>query len=134
MKDEEFHGSVDFCVSAGLVPWGDPGEYVHTVTGKAFALTDDAAETWEPTADDLAAFVGRYFSDEIETFYTLSVEDEGLVLHQRRLDDINLTSGERDTYAGGGFTLSFERDRNGRIVAFYVSNGRTRDVRFGRLN
>ncbi len=100
----------------------------------ATRLTDEAPETWEPTADDLAAFEGRYFSDEIETFYTLSVEDERLVLHHRRLDDIDLSSGERDTFSGGGFTLSFERDRNGQIVAFYVSNGRTRDVRFGRLN
>ena len=100
----------------------------------ATRLTDDAPETWEPTADDLAAFAGRYFSDELETFYTLSIEDERLVVHQRRLDDVNLTPGERDTFARGGFTVSFERDRNGRIVAFYLSNGRTRDVRFGRLN
>ena len=34
MTDKEFFGTVEFSVSAGIVPWGDPGEYVHTVAGK----------------------------------------------------------------------------------------------------
>jgi hypothetical protein len=49
------------------------------------------------------------------------------------LDDANLTAGEKDSFAGGGFSFSFERDRNGRVIAFYLSNGRTRNVRFERV-
>jgi len=44
MSDEEFFGTVNFSVSAGLVPWGDPSEYVHAVTGKALALSDSGSE------------------------------------------------------------------------------------------
>jgi hypothetical protein len=44
MNDKEFFGTVDFSVSAGLVPWGDPGEYVHTVTGTAIVLQDVEVE------------------------------------------------------------------------------------------
>ena len=44
MKQEDFSGTVDFSVSTGLVPWGDPSEYVHTVTGKALVLTDSGDE------------------------------------------------------------------------------------------
>jgi hypothetical protein len=44
MNDKEFFGTVDFSVSAGLVPWGDPGEYVHTITGTAIALQDAEVE------------------------------------------------------------------------------------------
>jgi hypothetical protein len=44
MNDKEFFGTVDFSVSAGLVPWGDPGEYVHTITGTAIALQDVEVE------------------------------------------------------------------------------------------
>ena len=94
---------------------------------------DDEAEEWEPTTEDLATFEGRYFSEEIETFYTMAVEEDGLVMHQRRLDDANLTPGEADTFAGGGFTFTFERDRNDQVIGFYLSNGRTRDVRFERV-
>jgi hypothetical protein len=40
MNDEEFLGTVDFSITTGLVPWSDPGEYVHAITGMAIALQD----------------------------------------------------------------------------------------------
>ena len=40
---------------------------------RATRLEEDEAEAWEPTTDDLADFEGRYFSVEIETFYTGTV-------------------------------------------------------------
>ncbi len=40
MSDEEFFGTVDFSVSAELMPWHDPGQYVHAVTGTASVLSD----------------------------------------------------------------------------------------------
>jgi hypothetical protein len=45
MNHDDFYGTVDFSVSAGLVPWGDPSEYVHTVTGKALDLNEDEVGT-----------------------------------------------------------------------------------------
>ncbi len=45
MSNDDFYGTVDFSVSAGLVPWGDPGEYVHTVVGKAIDLNEDEVGT-----------------------------------------------------------------------------------------
>ena len=45
MTDKEFLGTVEFSVSAGLVPWGDPGEYVHAVTGKALDLNENEVGT-----------------------------------------------------------------------------------------
>ncbi len=46
MTSDETFGRVDFSVSTGLVPWGDPSEYVHTVTGKiiAYSETDEEIE------------------------------------------------------------------------------------------
>jgi len=84
-------------------------------------------------AEALADFEGRYFSDEIETFFQIVLEDGELVMKQRRLDDATLEPGQPDTFSGGGFTFRFERDRNGQVIGFYLSNGRTRDVRFGRV-
>ena len=92
-------------------------------------------ETWEPTVEDLAAFEGRYFSEEIETFYTMVLEGEKLVMHQRRIGSSDLIPGNEDVFGGlgGELTMSFERDRNNQVIGFYLSNGRTRDVRFDRV-
>lgn len=100
----------------------------------ATRLDDEAAAPWKPTAEELADFEGRFFSEEIETFYTLAVEDGTLVARQRRMDDGKLTPGEKpDTFSTGILTFAFERDRNGQVIGFYVANGRTRDVRFARV-
>jgi hypothetical protein len=88
---------------------------------------------WEPGAEELAEFEGRYFSEEIEAFYTVTLEEEALVLRQWRIDDIRLSPEEEDTFAGNALTVSFERDRNRRVIGFYLSNVRTRDVRFERV-
>jgi hypothetical protein len=45
MSQDDFSGTVNFAVSAGLVPWGDPSEYVHTITGKALDLDDEEVGT-----------------------------------------------------------------------------------------
>ncbi len=44
MDDKEVFGTVDFSVSAGLTPWGDPGEYVHTIKGTVIVLQDPEGE------------------------------------------------------------------------------------------
>jgi len=100
---------------------------------RASRLEGEVAKAWAPSAQDLAAFAGRYFSDELETFYTITLERDTLVVRQRRLDDAKLRPGEKDRFAGGGLSYEFERDRNGEVIGFYVANGRTRDVRFGRV-
>jgi CubicO group peptidase (beta-lactamase class C family) len=101
---------------------------------RATRLADDAEEEWAPTVEDLGAFVGRYFSQEVETFYTVTLEEDRLVLQQRRMNDRNLNPGAVDTFAGGGMEVSFERDRNGQVIGFYMSNTRTRGVRFERVD
>jgi len=45
MSNEEFWGNVEFSVSAGLVPWGGPDQYVHAVTGRALDVNEDEAGT-----------------------------------------------------------------------------------------
>ncbi len=99
----------------------------------ATRLAEDDSEPWEPSGADLTAFEGRYFSEEIETFYTLSVDEGKLTVRQRRMEEIRATPGEQDTFTGSGLTFAFERDRNGRVIGFYLANGRTRDVRFARI-
>lgn len=97
-------------------------------------LTEAEKPAWKPTAAQLQAFTGRYFSEELETFYTIAVEKDTLKVSRPRVDDARLTVGqEPDRFAGAGLQFAFERDRNGVVIGFYVANGRTRDVRFERV-
>lgn len=88
---------------------------------------------FDPNFEELEEYTGRYFSDEIETLYTIVLEDSSLVLQNYQLEeDIKLTPGNIDSF-GGGFPIaeiSFERNENGTIIGFNASNGRTRGVYF----
>lgn len=122
-------------VNASLVFHRNAEGYVDSLTlnqgGERHATRLDT-KAWEPMADELDIFTGRYFSAEIETFYSLTMKEDQLILQQRRMEQIDLTPAEVDSFSGGAFTLSFERDRSGRVIAFYLSNVRTRGVRFAR--
>jgi hypothetical protein len=41
-------------------------------------------DAWDPDEKTLTTFVGRYFSEELETFYDVDLVDGSLVLTQRR--------------------------------------------------
>jgi CubicO group peptidase (beta-lactamase class C family) len=85
------------------------------------------------TAEDLAEFAGRYYSEEIETLYELKVEEGALTLNAMRLDPFPLSHRQGDEFSSSQFflsTLSFRRAGNGRITGFEASNGRTKGVWF----
>jgi CubicO group peptidase (beta-lactamase class C family) len=87
-----------------------------------------------PPADP-AAYAGRYFSDEIEQFYTVAVEGEGLTVTHRRLGSIPLEAQGPDTFGGRwpAREVAFERDEGGRVTGFRVTEGRTIGVYFRRV-
>ncbi len=87
---------------------------------------------WAPDVSELAAYSGRYFSSELETFYELTVKDSNLVVQHRRMDDISLTPAKKDNFRAGYpiAELSFIRNDAGDITALEASNGRTRGIRF----
>ncbi len=89
--------------------------------------------TWEPSAEELNEYLGRYFSEELETFYTLVLDDEGgMVLRHRRFEDIPLRAESKDHYTGGFpiMELSFIRDEAGKLTGFKASSGRSFDIVF----
>ncbi|MCE9603121.1 MAG: serine hydrolase [Gemmatimonadetes bacterium] len=103
---------------------------------KATRLDGEAEKPWAPTVAELAAYAGRYFSEELETFYEISVKDGKLMVANRRTDAGPIVPDAKDAFTGTGgaadVTLVFERDRNGQVIAFYAGNGRARDIRFAR--
>ena len=86
---------------------------------------------------NLADYAGRYFSEEVEAFYTVSLEDGALVLTNRRMEGpIAIAHGSVDHFTGGFpiVTVDFERDASGAVTGFQVGNGRVRGVQFERVS
>ena len=100
---------------------------------RATRLSGEAPKAWSPTAAELTAYAGRYYSDELETYYTLSVKQGALTVENRRSAAVKLSASAKDTFVVDATTLLFERDRNGQVIGFYAGNTRTRDVRFARV-
>lgn len=94
-------------------------------------------ERTELAAEALTEYVGRYFSDELETFYEVAVDDGGLVLrHIDAAEPLPLRHTGGDDFSGSVVflnTIAFQRAGNGRITGFTVSNGRTRGVLFRKM-
>lgn len=82
-----------------------------------------------------AEYAGRYFSDEVETFCTLSVVDGQLQLEHRRLGKVALRPEAVDSFLADWpiEEVVFERDGEGKVRAFRVSNDRVLGVRFTRI-
>jgi Beta-lactamase len=97
----------------------------------------EKVEPTELTGEQLMTFSGRYFNEELETMYTLKVDDGKLMAYHRRNEPFALTPVQEDEFAGGMWFLgniTFDRDPTGVVSGFMGSNGRTRDVWFRKLN
>ena len=90
---------------------------------------------WKPTLADLEVYTGRFFSEELETFYQVATKDSSLVIHHRRVaEPWKFSPAKEDTFAGT-FPISelvFHRNDAGEVVGLEVSNARTRGVQFKR--
>jgi hypothetical protein len=89
----------------------------------------------EKTSVDLNSFAGRYFSEELETFYNLSVEGGKLVIRHRRFGPVPLTHTNGDSFSGTlpVSQLVFSRDAEGKITGFEAGNGRARGIVFKKV-
>ncbi len=91
------------------------------------------ADPTQATAEQLEAYAGRYFSEEIETFYELELVDGGLVLRHLDMEPLPLRPRSGDEFSTTSIfltTIAFQRAGNGRITGFTASNGRTKGVWF----
>ena len=87
---------------------------------------------WEPSMSEKKEYTGRYFSEELQTFYSVAMEDSSLVLQHYRMEDMEMTPGDRDSFSAGFpiAEMKFIRNDQGEVTGFKASNGRTRGVLF----
>ncbi|MFN3556637.1 MAG: serine hydrolase [Bacteroidales bacterium] len=88
---------------------------------------------WKPNEEDIAMYVGRYFSQELEAFYTIAFNDENkLVLRHRRIDDLELNPEKKDSFIAAFPIpeLKFIRNDKGVVIGFEASSGRSKGIIF----
>jgi CubicO group peptidase (beta-lactamase class C family) len=117
---------------------GQQGEFEFmpdgTVRVQSLAWPPRAPDVWrrveeaKPTAKELAAYAGSYYSEELGATYTVSPTDSTLILKTRWADDATLRPTYKDAF-GGPFTVNFTRTR-GAVDGMTFSTGRVRAVRF----
>jgi CubicO group peptidase (beta-lactamase class C family) len=92
-------------------------------------------EPEETARMDLSPYVGRFYSEEFESFFTVALEDDRLVMHHRRLAPVTLTHTGDESFRGGFpvAEVTFYRDEAGRVAGFRASNCRAREIAFERL-
>ena len=105
---------------------------VHTQGGDDLALK--RLPPYDPSPEDLKMYEGRYFSEEVETFYEIKMVEEKLVVSLRNWEDIDLTPTEEGSFSGSVFFIGEMKFNieNGNATSFTVSNGRTKGVLFVR--
>ena len=86
-----------------------------------------------PMAAQLSEFAGDYYSDELDTVYTLLIQDGRLVARHRRHEDVPLDSAGADRFASATWwfkQLDFQRDDAGGITGFALTGERVRNLHF----
>ena len=84
------------------------------------------------TPEQLAEFEGDYYTEELDTTYTIRVRGDQLVAQHRRHDDILLTRAG-DHFLGDAWffpEIHFTRDDAGRVIGFELTGNRVRNLYF----
>ena len=89
-----------------------------------------------PKKVDPAEYVGRYYSDETEAYYTIALNHGNLILQHRKFSDAPLTYEAPDQFSNNNWWMSnirFLRDSKGKVVAFEVNSGRVIHLRYDKV-
>jgi hypothetical protein len=109
---------------------GRPASLVWT-QGGGEPVTAEKLVLVTPTAEEMAAYTGSYFSEELQATYRLAVENGALTMHRRGAEPTPLRPLVRDEFTAGP-TLRFVRDASGAVTGFALDAGRVRNLRFVR--
>ncbi|MBY0493058.1 MAG: beta-lactamase family protein [Cyanobacteria bacterium] len=94
------------------------------------AATPPAPLNPPPSADQLNALSGNYWSEEAETVLTAAVDQGALVLKRRPDTVIKMTAIGPDKFRGSIGTVTFMRNASGAISGLSINQDRVWDLRF----
>ncbi|HSR29044.1 MAG TPA: hypothetical protein VLY63_00665, partial [Anaerolineae bacterium] len=101
----------------------------------------DRVEPVSPSLEDLERYAGRYYSSELDIYWTVEAADDHLVAKRRKYVDSELRSVFADGFSDNWeplmgypttYLVVFERDEAGAVAGLRVSGTRVRNLWFGR--
>ena len=85
-------------------------------------------------AEQMKAFVGDYYSEELDVTYRIMLKEDQLHLQQKNPHKPNpsgaLTPKLKNICAVGRLLLKFDHDDQGDVTSFTVNAGRVKNIRF----
>ena len=112
-----------------------PNDAMESVMMTVGSRTFDGQRLVPPTLTkkQLRSYEGRYYSEELETFYTIVATDNGLAVRRLRGIDLALVPVDEDRFMehpAGGLVVRFGRNSFGNVRRFALSVDRARGISF----
>ncbi len=89
-------------------------------------------ETEEISVDGLREYEGKYYCEELDVNYKLSIEDDKLLVVRKGAPEETIKPIRKDLFKGSRFSLQFIRDEEMMIVGFELGADRVKKLRFAR--
>ncbi|HYJ37068.1 MAG TPA: hypothetical protein VEV87_00570, partial [Chitinophagaceae bacterium] len=89
-----------------------------------------------PKRVDPVEYIGRYYSEETEAYYTIVQKDSNLILQHRKFADVVLKYDAPDQFSNNNWWMSnirFLRDNRGKVEGFEVNSGRIIHLRYDKV-
>lgn len=85
---------------------------------------------------NLDEFIGNYYSEELNVKYSISIENNKLILSYPNNKGIQISEGVKDTFGANKRTkYCFKRNKEGKVISFMVaSEGTVKDILFEKMN
>ena len=90
-------------------------------------------QPFQPEESSLLEYRGEFYSDELETTYTIVFQSAGLQVEHEKIQTIRLTPIQPDIFLGSGWhfnSLEFFRDDQGAVEGLKVSSNLAKGVTF----
>lgn len=83
------------------------------------------------TKDELVDFEGKYYSKELDTYYTLKLEDNSLMLYINDIKKSHLKPIMKNLFTNEDYgNLKFVNDKEGNPTSFRLAAGRVKNLKF----
>jgi hypothetical protein len=112
---------------------GHPQRMLAFADGESEPIGYEYVETAKPTPAQLTEYAGDYYSEELDTRYTVILKDDKLVIRRKKFEDAALNSTFTDAFSNPDFGgLRFIRDSAKRVSGFEFNAGRVRNLQFSK--
>ena len=127
--------NVGIDVTVEFVHKGNHKKMVVFVEGELPIVFDLHIPIKKPIIKELEEYSGKYYSSEIETWYTLSIEGTDIYIHHIRHGKIKLKRVYQDILEGEWpiNMVEIKRNGNGIIQGLQITNGRVRNLWFKKI-